>query len=250
VRGRWLLLYGDTLLFMIVSTDLDYLDAKLIKQGTKQLDPILKELADWIYQKFDTPVLNIYYDKIDTDKNRPRLSIIFEYYYNVEKFRDYIGNYDTQKQNLIADQFRRILRSQPNSSRSFFDRLFSKSQTSFDTDRLLVIFTAFEPIAREEVNHKIPQTEIDKLKQELAAKNIWEIYREFATTTYFFYTDKQIEDYKGDGTIDTMRKQYFELLKKYDEFDYIKPDTHFLSFDSKENFDKNFESNWFWYSRR
>lgn len=235
---------------MIVSTDPDYLDTKLLKQGKKQLDPIFKKLADWIYQKFDTPVLNIYYDKIDTDKNRPRLSIIFEYYHNVEKFRNHIGNYDTEKQNLIADQFKRILKNKSTPTQSLFVRLFKKSQTPFYIDRLLVIFTAFEPIAREEVNHKIPQSEIEKLKQELAAKNVWEIYREFETTTYFFYTDEQIEDYKRDGTTDTMRKQYFDLLKKYDEFEYIKPDTYFLSFDSKENFDKNFESNWFWYSRR
>jgi len=84
----------------------------------------------------------------------------------------------------------------------------------------------------------------------LASKNVWEVYREFATTTYFFYTDKQIEDYINDGTTETMRQQYFDLLKKYDEFDYIKPDTYLLTFDSKENFDKSFESNWFYYSRR
>lgn len=236
---------------MIVSTDPDYLDTKLVKQGVKKLDSIFQELADWINQKFDTPVLNIYYDKIDVDKNRPRLSIIFEYYQSVEKFRDQIGNYETEKQNLIANQFRQVLKSKLIPSRSFYDRLFKKSYASqFDTDRLLVIFTAFEPIAREEVNHKIPQAEIDNLKQELTSKNVWEIYREFATTTYFFYTDKQIEDYKADGTTQMMTQQYFDILKKYDEFDYIKPDTYFLTFDSKENFDKNFESNWFYYSRR
>ncbi|MBS1513082.1 MAG: hypothetical protein JST86_19755 [Bacteroidetes bacterium] len=236
---------------MIVSTDPDYLDTKLVKQGVKKLDPIFQELANWINQKFDTQVLNIYYDKIDVDKNRPRISIIFEYYQSVEKFRDQIGNYDTEKQNLIAYQFRQILKSKSIPNRSFFDRLFKKSNTSqFDTDRLLIIFTAFEPIAREEVNHKIHQAEIDKLKQELSSKNVWEIYREFAITTYFFYTDKQIEDYKVDGTTKILTQQYFDILKKYDEFDYIKSGTNFLVFDSKENFDKNFESNWFWYSRR
>lgn len=236
---------------MIVSTDPDYLDTKLVKQGVKRVDPIFQELADWIKQKFDTSVLNIYYDKIDVDKNRPRLSIIFDYYSNVEKFRDQIGNYDEEKQNLIANQFRQILKSKSIPNRSFFDRLFKKSSTSqFDTDRLLVIFKAFEPIAREEVNHNIPQAEIDKLKQELSSKNVWEIYREFAITTYFFYTDKQIEDYNADGTAQIMTQQYFDILKKYDEFDYIKPNTYFLTFDSKENFDNNFKSNWFWYSRR
>ena len=119
-----------------------------------------------------------------------------------------------------------------------------------NTDRLLVIFTGFDRTAIEEANHKIHQNEIDNLKQELASKNVWEIYREFATTTYFFYTDKQIDDYKTDGTTEIMSKQYLDILKKYDEFDYIKSDTYCLGFDSKENFDTNFKSNWFWYSKR
>jgi hypothetical protein len=236
---------------MLSSSNPDYVDTKLVKQGVKQLTPIFKELADWIYETFDTKVLNIYYDKIDTDKDRPRLNIIFEFHQAVDRFKDDNGNYDSVKQNLIAEQFQQLLKSKSVQSNSLLDRIFKKPPAAqFDTYRLYVIFTAFEPIAREEVNQKIPQVEIHRLKQELRPKKVWEIYREFATTTYFFYTDKQIEDYTKDGTTQKMKQQYFELLKKYDEFDYIKPNTHFLNFDSKENFDKNFESNWFWYSRR
>ncbi|MBP8115080.1 MAG: hypothetical protein KAY50_06975 [Chitinophagaceae bacterium] len=236
---------------MIVSTDPDYLDTKLVKQGLKKLDPIFQELADWINQKFDTLVLNIYFNKIEVDKNRPRLSIIFEYYHDAIKFRDQIGNFDSNKQIMVAEKFKQILSKNTNTNNHLFARLFNKLKPSkFDTEKLLVIFDEFEPVAREEVNAKIPQTEIDRLKQEIASKNVWEIYREFATTTYFFYTDKQIEDYITDGTTQIMTQQYFDILKKYDEFDYIKPDTYFLTFDSKENFDKNFEGNWFWYSRR
>ncbi len=49
---------------MIVSDDPDYLDTKLVKQGLKKLDPTYQELADWIQQKFDTPILNIYADTV------------------------------------------------------------------------------------------------------------------------------------------------------------------------------------------
>jgi hypothetical protein len=216
---------------MIISSDPDYLDTKLVKQGKKHLDPIFQELADWIYQKFNTKVLNIYYDKIDTDYNRPRLNIIFEYYKDEIKFRDGIGNFDSKKQTPIADKFREM-------------------PTNLDTERILVIFASFEPVAREEANNKIPQIEIDKLRNELAIKEIWKIYREFSLTTFFFFTDKQIEYFTNDGTKELIKMKYFELLKKYDEFDYFKSDTYLLSFDSKENFDKHFESNWFYYSRR
>lgn len=234
---------------MIASTDPDYLDTKKIKQGTKQLEPVFQELADWIHKNLDTKVLNIYYDKIN--KDTPRLSIILEYSHDVEKFKDEIGNYDAAKQSSIADQFKQIQERNSVPGPSLFQRIFKKSRaTHFATDRLYVIFTAFEPIAREEANHKIPQALIDRLKQELSSKNVWKIYREFATTTYFFYTDKQIEDYQKNGIAGLMKQQYFELLKQYDEFDYIKPDDNFLIFDSKDNFDKNFDSNWFYYSRR
>jgi hypothetical protein len=236
---------------MIVSSDPDYFDTKLVKQGKKHLEPVFQELADWIFETFGSRPLNVYYDKIEVDKNRPRLSIIFEHYEDVPKFRDKIGNYDSEKQKVIADKFRQLLKGGANANGNYFSRLFKKAEHSiYNTDRLLVIFTAFEPIAREETNGKIPKATIEKLKTELKSKNIWEIYPEFASTTYFFYTDQQIEEAKGNGTTEMMKKQYYDLLKKYDEFDYVKPDTFFLTFDSKENFDKTYQGNWFYYSRR
>ena len=236
---------------MIVSTDPYYLDTKLVKHGVKHLDPIFQELAEWINHNFDTQVLNIYYDKITIDKDRPRLNIIFEYYHEAVKFRDRIGNFDLNKQMAIAEKFRQILSKNTNTNNHLFARLLKKLKaTKFDTERLLVIFDEFEPVAREEVNAKIPQSQIDKLRQELGMKEIWEIYREFSITTFFFLTDNQIEQFKNDGTTELIKTRYLDILKMYDEFDYFKPDTYFLTFDSKENFDKNFKSNWFYYSRR
>ena len=91
----------------MTDSDLDYLETELVKQGFKKLEPIFQELADWIEQKFATPVLNIYYDKIENDT--PRLNIIFEYYYQSEKFQDLIGNFDSNKQRVIAEKFTQIL---------------------------------------------------------------------------------------------------------------------------------------------
>src|SRR5688500_4857974 len=94
---------------MIVSSDPDYLDTKLVKQGKKQPGRTFQELADWIHEVFDIKPLNIYYDKIEVDKDRPRLNIIFEYCDSVPKFRDKIGNYDSAKQKMIADKFKQIV---------------------------------------------------------------------------------------------------------------------------------------------
>lgn len=236
---------------MISSTDPDYLDTKLVKQGAKRMDPLFQELAGWIDQQFDTTVLNIYYDKIKFDKNRPRLSVIFEYYGDSRKFLDSLGNFDSNKQQAIAEKFNELLSVKHTSGKGLVARLLAKLTVSkFDTKRLLVIFDEFEPVARHEANFSIPKAAIERFKQEWASKHVWEIYREFETTIFFFHTDKQMEEAKADGTTQVMTQQYFDMLKKYDVFDYFNADSYSLAFDSKENFDANYESNWFYYSRR
>lgn len=222
---------------MIVPSDPDYINTKLVKQSSEKIDRVFQDLAIWISIQFGTKVLNIYYDTIDTDKNRPRLNIIFEFETEKAKFVDIHGNFDSSRQKSIADKFIEIL--------------CTKFPTKkYSTERLFVYFSAFEPVARREAVWNIPKNKIDKLKKELSRNNVWEIYMEFEVTTIFFNTESQIEECTANGTVELIKEKYYKILKKYDEFGYIKRDSHFLTFDSKENFDKNYESNWFWYSRR
>jgi len=232
---------------MTDSTDPDYLDTKLVKQGIKKLDLSFEELANWIYKKYDTKVINIYYDKID--KNTPRLNIIFEYFHDARKFSGERGNFDSDKQKAVTEKFRQIS-SYKHGKQGFFQRLFIRSNAKFNTENLFVTFKAFEPTAREEINNRIPKTEIENLERELQTKNVWKIYRSFSKTILFFYTDNQIHQYTTDGTTKLLKKKYLDLLKKYDEFNYFKPDTDFMTFDSKENFEKTYQGNWFHYYKR
>lgn len=231
---------------MVVCSDPDYKETKLVKQGVKTVDPAFQDLANWINSYFNTKVLNVYYDRIKPDKNRPRLNIIFEYYDEAEKFKDKIGNFDKVKQELISNKFKELqnnlVYSQP-----FLKRIFNSNK--FETKNLLVIFSAFEPIAREEANKNIPENKIEDLQSEIALVDLWKIYRQFELTTFFFYTDTQLKKYSSDGTTNFLKSKYYDLLKQYDEFDYIKPDTYFIKFDTKENFDNNYQSSWFYYSR-
>jgi hypothetical protein len=222
---------------MIVPSDSGYINTKFIKRGSERLDPVFQVLADWINLEFDALVLNIFYDKINTDKDRPRLNIIFEHEFERKRFFDNVGNFDSTKQEQIGNKFKEIL------STKF-------PYKNFDTKRLLVIFSAFEPVARIEVAWKIQKKEIEKLKHDLRKYNVWEIYQEFEITTIFFYTDEQTKDYTNNGTTDLIKSKLFRILKKYDEFDYIKETTSFIEFDSKQKFDDYYKGNWFYYSRR
>jgi hypothetical protein len=242
---------------MIVSTDLDYLDTKLVKQGLKKLDPIFQELACWMQKKYASKLLNVYYDKIEN--NRPRLNIIFEFGEDTDKFKDNRGNFMTDRQKAAKEKFEKILLSDPEKDKNFFSRIFTKSKpavfdsvekSKFDTDDLLVVFDTFEPVAKNEMNKNISQAQIDNLERELKTKNVWKIYREFSTTAIFFYTNDQIDQSSRDGTKDFIKEKYFELLKSYDEFNYLKAHDTFLTFDSKENFEEKYQGNWFYYCKR
>ena len=90
---------------MIVSSDPDYLDTKLVKQGIKKLDPTFQELADWININFETKVLNVYFEFMVKDKDLPRLSMIFEFEEEAKKFKKEGGFSDEYKEKVIIDKF-------------------------------------------------------------------------------------------------------------------------------------------------
>ncbi|MDD3479730.1 MAG: hypothetical protein PHI42_05035 [Paludibacteraceae bacterium] len=234
---------------MIMYTDKDYKETKLIKQGKNSMNTDFIELADWINNTYDSKVINIYYDTIQGKIDRPRLTIIFEFQKDELKFRDgFFGNFDSEKQKIIADKFDRFVNKRFTDSRTMIKRLFGKSHKKYNTKDLFVAFGSFEPIAKDEANSIIPESVITDFKDKLAINDLWTIYRKFSGTTFFFYTDNQIEQYIQNGINDILTEKYFNLLKDYDEFNYFERDSFMIYFDSKENFDKNFKSNWFYYS--
>jgi len=56
-----------------------------------------------------------------------------------------------------------------------------------------------------------------------------------------------LEVYNKSDIKEAWAKNYFQLLKQYDEFGYFKEDDFFIYLNSKENFDTNYESNWYYY---
>ena len=61
------------------------------------------------------------------------------------------------------------------------------------------------------------------------------------------YTEKELEVKRQSKEITALREEYLEQLKEYDEFNVVKSEEFILRFDSKENFDNNYESNWYYY---
>jgi len=235
---------------MIVSSDQDYKETKLIKQGNSSINPDFKLLASWIDNNWKVKVLNVYYDVTIGTYNKPfpRLNIIFEELEDELKFRDsFLGNFHSDKQRIIARKFDELVNGKSNEQTISVWSYIRPKQYKYNTQGLLVIFDAFKPIARDEANEQIPQSEVDDLKAELKNPDIWSISRFASSVTFFFYTQKQADTAKRGGYIELLTDKYFDVLKKHDEFNYFDRQTFSVSIDSKENFDKNYESNWYYY---
>jgi hypothetical protein len=203
-----------------------------MKQGKARLAAPFNELAAWIGDYWDVNVLNVTYDPRN-ELHAPRIRIVLEHEAERQKFRDGF-NFDRRKQQTIAAKFREIVR---------------EDSSPYDTDGLFVVFSAFAPLACEEADSKISEVEIDALMKRIGNPDLWTISRLFGHVTFMFYTDAQAREYAAQGKQSEYAKKYFEILKPYDEFGYLRSDSFTVAFDSKQNFDDKFHGSWFNYYR-
>lgn len=209
------------------TSERDYHSTKLIKKGEKELDGSFSRFADWILEEFGWRPINVIYDKIDPN-NRPKLSLIFELQGQASVFHNGTG-YDEEKRKAIVDKFKSFQK---------------ESHGVSDNSDVWVIFQEFESAEQAACNERIPQQEIDQFKARFSAQNLWEISRFGAYTTFFFLTKDQMTNSKENGLQAEIRKEYLNLLKPYDEFNYFNLENLPVVFDNKENFELNYQGNW------
>lgn len=231
---------------MITPSDKEYKSTKQILLGNATMNPDFRPLAGFIDKEFGVRPINIVYDTMDQSK-RPRLGIYFKFAREMKSFYEDSGfNFDTRKQELIAEAFGQCVGEQGLRKRRSLFGLFT-STSAYHTDNTWVYYSAFEPIARTEANESIPQRKIRQLKKELACTDLWKISNAFSGVTFFLYTDEQVRQYELSDTRKLWADKYFDLLEPYNEFGYFKREHFNIYLDSKENFDNNYESNWYYY---
>jgi hypothetical protein len=219
---------------MISPSDIEYELTKKIKNGTLHLVHPFDLLADWILDNYGVRPINIIHDLLPHDK-RPRLQVIFDSWSDSVLFAGKNGLFpDKSKSSRIITRFKKIVADLPD----------------YVTEDIFVVYSSFEKVAKEEIYLKVPKSRIESLKACLDLE-IWEIYKDFYSVVIFFYTNNQLDRYSKDAiTKSKINGLFFDLFKEYDEFNYLDKKDFEIQLDSKENFDKIYQSNWFYYSRR
>ena len=204
-------------------SDQEYKITRLIKLGKNMMDEKFNGFAEWIHQKYLVQILNIYTDTLDN--GTLRLQLIFEHETDLSIF-------------FLKDRF--------TSSKRMVNAIEKKYKETFQLAYLkpiLVLFYAFEPLAKEEANTKISLKTITSIEEKY--KNVlWKIARFGEHVTFFLNTNVQLKKAKQSGLTVQLKQEYLEVLKHYDEFNYFTLSNFNAVFDSKENFDKNYNGNW------
>ena len=78
--------------------------------------------------------------------------------------------------------------------------------------------------------------------------DIWQVHQlNEKRLIVFLFRDEQIELNRGLTIYQSMKNEYFKLVKQYLNTKLKSPDEISILFDSKENFDKKCEGNWYHY---
>jgi hypothetical protein len=121
-------------------------------------------------------------------------------------------------------------------------------QNKYKAEEIFTFFSSFEQEEQERIYSHLPN-ELNFLKQSINNKDIWIIKNVFYTRiVVFFYSNYQLPDKTEKERISNILKEYiFSSLKKFDINNILDKNEIIIEFDTKENFDTNFESNWYFY---
>lgn len=236
---------------MIQPSDKEYKATKKIMLGLATMDPDFIGLADFIDKTFNVKTINIIYDTIDKGQH-PRLNICFEFDREKQSFYEdgdaVYAPFDKDKQEIIAFKFKELMTNNGIvKKKSLLDSLFTSHRNKYKVNDVWICYSAFEGIAKCEANDNVPNERVAALKEELNCKELWHIVKMSSGTTFFVYTDEQLEKFKNSEIRKQWTAKYFDLLVVYNEFNYFKPEEFSIGLDSKKNFDINYGGSWYNY---
>lgn len=235
---------------MIMPSDKEYTQTKRIILGADKMKAEFVPLAEWIDKTYDVKTINIIYDIIDN--KIPRIQVCFEFEKEKNLFLSYdISYFDKAKQEAIGRKFGEIIKQQGLSkSNGSISKLFDSNKNGiYLTDNVFVVYGAFEPIAKLEATYKITKEQTEKFIKSFDNKDIWTISIGFTIPTFFMFTDEKVKEYDKPEIKLMWADKFFDFVKPFDEFNYFKRNDIQVLIDSKENFDNNYGSNWFYYYR-
>lgn len=210
--------------------------SKRIRQGGR-LDPRFRAFADRFAEHYGFPPLDVVPDTI---RRGPRLSVVLERTAQYARFHTEAGNFDPREQRTVARLFAASVAS--------LDACFGLTGVTSQT--IFVCFDDFESVAVREVHDLAVRDDLDAFVARLELGDAFWCARRFSgPPIVFVHTEDQAVAVRGSDRPKAWADHYFALARRHDEFGFLRRDKINIVVDSRQNFDANYASNWFYYFR-
>jgi hypothetical protein len=224
-------------------TDKSQLQAWAIKHGNYTLAPVHQELMNWMTKQFSVRALDFFCEVKNTSKGTPqqRVHVILE---TVEEVKQMQAHHADNA--IIAEQFLKYFKS-AHLTGTIADPLKS-TDLSFLTNPFPKIIITYRPL--KNLTGKTRQEMLDDDQRAILKtfESVWTM----SQAVVFYYTDAQVKENLINGTSARIIEALGQVAEKYG----FEPGTSYnygfnrgssYRFDSKESFDRDYESNWYYY---
>jgi hypothetical protein len=215
---------------MYKPTDKSQFQAQAIMYGTFKLAPVHQDIMDWITKQFGVRALDFSCEKRETSKGvtQQLIHVILETEEDVKQIQ---ANRDIHA--LIAGQFLKYF-----TSPAWLNAIPDPLKCAFDANPFPEIIVTYRPL--KQLSSEILQEILRDEKRDILEtfESVWTI----SQRVVFYYTDAQIKENLLNGTSTKINE---ELVRVDIKHGFSGSPTY--SFDSKESFDRDYESKWHYY---
>jgi len=214
-----------------------YIQTKSIKLGEYQLPPFWQHLVDWVGTTFGVTALNVELS-CNEEIDRQDIDIILERISDCKKLEAQLGD-------QVATYMAPFLYSK---ERPTDDETKTRILV-WRTGRPLNIHVdcySFENVYHMEISQQLSSIAGGSIKRKYP-KLIEQITANANTQYVFYKKEADVVEGRANGVSADITQMYFEALKSRDKFAYFTIDDLSIIFDSKENLDKNFGGNDYYY---
>lgn len=215
-----------------------YEQTRSLKKGEGYLPPFLESFRRRVSELLGIKILNVVYDSIDIgpSKGRPRLNVIVDTEDDYKRFHEDHWKIRAKSKEIIL--------------KTFFDTVNEMGlHAEFETKNVLLISDDFSDEAMNQAAFKLFDKDKKSLIKEFSADQVWDITGMSKHIVVFFLDENAKNKSLANGSSNQIRQRCYEKIKLYDEFNYFAPENFSVTFDSKENLDKNYEGSLFYYFR-
>ena len=212
-----------------------YRTALNAKNGRDRSPKLLRDLKAWIENKYSISVVLLKYSTINIgpQAGRPSLNVI------VETDRDYDAihkDWLTLKPSVNAAI-----------SKQFALMIAETDSSSYSADAVHITTDNFSEEAMRISTAEFLEAELESTVDRFAEQGLWTLTAMSREIVAFFFSDNQKDAAKQNGCFELLTDHCFERIAQYDPFRYFKRPCFPIRMDSKENFDKNYQGNWYYY---